>query len=81
VVARLKGTGELPALVHSGHLDVVPAEEDDWLYPLFQGRVAEGKIWGRGSTDMKSGDAAILAAPRVLAAEKVPLRGDLILAN
>jgi len=80
VVARLKGTGELPALVYSGHLDVVPAEEDDWLYPPFEGRVAEGKIWGRGSTDMKSGDAAILAAARVLAAEEVPLRGDLVLA-
>jgi succinyl-diaminopimelate desuccinylase len=81
VVARLKGSGEVPALLYSGHLDVVPIGPtgEDWLYDPFGGEVAEGKLWGRGSTDMKSGVAAMIEAARVLAAAKLPLKGDLVL--
>ena len=80
VVARLKGSGEVPALFYSGHLDVVPVGAEEWLHDPFEGEVAEGKVWGRGSADMKGANAAMMVAAKVLAAAKLPLKGDLILA-
>lgn len=79
VVARLKGSGEKPGLLYSGHLDVVPVGAQEWLHDPFAAEVIEGKVWGRGSSDMKGGNAAILAAAKVLVEAKVPLKGDLIL--
>jgi succinyl-diaminopimelate desuccinylase len=80
VVGRLKGSGEVPALMYNGHLDVVPVGEQEWLHDPFAGDVAEGKLWGRGSADMKGGVAAMIVATKVLASSDVRLRGDLILA-
>nr|MBC7245678.1 M20 family metallopeptidase [Chloroflexota bacterium] len=79
VVARLKGSGEKPGLLYSGHLDVVPVGAQEWLHDPFGGEVIEGKLWGRGASDMKGGDAAILIAAKVLAESGIPLKGDLIL--
>ncbi|MBC7261683.1 MAG: M20/M25/M40 family metallo-hydrolase, partial [Chloroflexi bacterium] len=58
VVARLKGSGEKPGLLYSGHLDVVPVGAQEWLHDPFGGEVIEGKLWGRGASDMKGGNAA-----------------------
>jgi succinyl-diaminopimelate desuccinylase len=80
VVARLKGNGQLPGLLFSGHLDVVPVGAEKWLHEPFEGEVVEGKLWGRGASDMKGGDASILAAARAIASANIPLQGDLILA-
>lgn len=80
VLARLEGNGDSPALLYTGHLDVVPVGAEAWLHEPFGGEVAEGKLWGRGASDMKGGDAAMIAATQVLAAADVPLKGDLILA-
>ncbi|MGQ9494390.1 MAG: M20 family metallopeptidase [Anaerolineae bacterium] len=79
VVARLKGSGEKPGLLYSGHLDVVPVGAQEWLHDPFSGEVIEGKLWGRGASDMKGGNAAIMIAAKVLVEAKVPLKGDLIL--
>lgn len=50
-------------LLFNGHYDVVPAPDPDgWPYPPFSGTVADGRLYGRGSTDMKAGIAACLAA-------------------
>ena len=80
VLARLKGSGEMPALLYTGHLDVVPVGGEEWLHDPFGGEVVGGRLWGRGSTDMKGGDAAMIMAAKVLAAANLPLKGDLILA-
>jgi succinyl-diaminopimelate desuccinylase len=80
VVARLKGSGEKPGLVYSGHLDVVPVGAEQWLHPPFDGEVVDGVLWGRGASDMKGGDAAVLAAAAAVAGANLPLKGDLILA-
>jgi succinyl-diaminopimelate desuccinylase len=80
VMARLEGSGEKPALLYSGHLDVVPVGAEGWPHDPFGGEVTEGKLWGRGSSDMKGGDAAMIVAAKVLAAAQLPLKGDLILA-
>lgn len=80
VIARLAGQGTAPALLFNGHLDVVPPGAAPWQYDPFGAQVADGKIWGRGSADMKGGLAAILTAAQAIAQAKWPLRGDLIIA-
>lgn len=49
-------------LLFCGHLDVVPAGEEGWTHDPFSGAIDEEFVWGRGTTDMKGGCAAILAA-------------------
>lgn len=53
LVCRLKGTGERPPLQLDGHLDVVCADEAEWIHPPFAADLADGYIWGRGAIDMK----------------------------
>ena len=45
-----------------GHVDVVPALDEGWIHPPFSGTIEGGYVWGRGSSDMKGGCAAILSA-------------------
>jgi acetylornithine deacetylase/succinyl-diaminopimelate desuccinylase-like protein len=77
VVARWGGTGERersPLLLH-GHLDVVPANADDWRVPPFSGEIEDGYLWGRGAVDMKDFDAMLLSVVRARArAGAVPER-------
>jgi len=54
-------------LLLCGHVDVVPAVNDGWTHEPFSGDIAGGFVWGRGSTDMKGGCAAILTAVKRLA--------------
>ena len=50
------------ALCMGGHIDTVPLGTKKWDYDPFSGKIADGKIYGRGSCDMKSGVGALLAA-------------------
>ncbi|MER6026727.1 M20/M25/M40 family metallo-hydrolase [Streptomyces sp. NPDC001851] len=64
-VARIEGEDpSRPALLIHGHLDVVPANADDWTHHPFSGEVADGCVWGRGAVDMKDMDAMTLAVVR-----------------
>jgi succinyl-diaminopimelate desuccinylase len=50
-------------LIFNGHLDVVPAgDPSQWKYPPFQGKLAKGRIYGRGASDMKGGIASFIHA-------------------
>src|ERR671923_996967 len=80
VVGGLRGSGERPALLFSGHLDTVPAG-DNWERNILSAEVADGKLWGLGSTDMKSGVAALLMAMQAVHSTGVPLKGDLLFAG
>ncbi len=80
VVARLKGSGELPPLLLYGHIDVVPAEPEHWRYPPFSGEVAEGCVWGRGALDMKGTVAQQLTTFLLLKRLGLPLKRDVIFA-
>jgi len=65
------GSDELPILF-TAHMDVVPIEpgtEGDWEYPPFDGVVADGKIYGRGTLDDKQGMIGLLEAAEQLLAE------------
>jgi len=80
VLARLKSSRKKPGLLYNGHLDTVPVGAEEWIHEPFRADVAEGKIWGRGTADMKGGLAVIMVAAKALAEARVPLQGDLIIA-
>ncbi|MFJ8797440.1 M20/M25/M40 family metallo-hydrolase [Streptomyces sp. NPDC102487] len=81
VVARVPGTDpSADALLVHGHLDVVPAQAEDWTLHPFSGEVRDGVVWGRGAVDMKNMDAMILAVLRSWAREGVRPRRDLVIA-
>lgn len=68
VVLRTPGVDpSRPALCIHGHLDVVPADADDWQVPPFGAVQRDGCLWGRGAVDMKDMDAMMLAVIRHLA--------------
>lgn len=82
VVYRVKGSNpSAPCLLMIPHLDVVPAEEDGWTHPPFEGYAADGFIWGRGAVDMLNVTAAMVAVFKALRDQTLPRpKGDIILA-
>ena len=62
VVARIGGGGEKPPICFTGHIDTVPLGAMPWSMDPFAADIADGKLYGRGSSDMKSGVAAFVAA-------------------
>jgi carboxypeptidase PM20D1 len=59
---------DLQPIMLISHLDVVPADEEDeaWVHPPFNGEVADGYVWGRGTLDIKCGVVGILEAVEYL---------------
>ncbi|RSN03611.1 hypothetical protein DMB42_33425 [Nonomuraea sp. WAC 01424] len=81
VVLRVPGADRLlPGLLVHGHLDVVPAEPERWTVAPFEGRVADGYVWGRGATDMKDTVAMMLATLLRWAADATGPRRDVVFA-
>ena len=79
LVARVGPRGGPKPLAFTGHLDVVPTGAAPWRHPPFEAVIEDGKLYGRGACDMKSGVAAfVAAAARMLDAAK-PLRRGLVL--
>jgi succinyl-diaminopimelate desuccinylase len=72
VVAR-RGPGDAP-LCFAGHLDTVPLGAASWSKDPFGGELDGGRLYGRGSSDMKSGVAAMVEA--ALRLSKTPLRKE-----
>ena len=66
LIAKLDGKpGKLP-MCFTGHLDTVPLGRKKWKADPFAGEIADGKIYGRGASDMKAGLAAMtVAATRI----------------
>lgn len=71
--------GEGPGLLFLGHSDVVPAGPG-WSREPFRSVVDDGRVFGRGATDMKGGLAAVLVAMDALRRAGVPLTGPVRLA-
>ena len=81
VIARIKGSdSSKPGLVVHGHLDVVPANADEWSVDPFSAEIRDGMIWGRGAVDMKNVDAMILAIVRNWARTNFTPTRDIVLA-
>jgi len=62
LVARLGNGGPTPPICFAGHIDTVPLGGMPWTRDAFAGETSNGRLYGRGSTDMKSGVAAFVAA-------------------
>ena len=79
VIARLAGGGA-PGLAFSAHTDTLPAGSREWIHPPFAAELVDGRVYGRGTADMKGGIAAMAFAARRLHAAGVSLKGPLVLA-
>ncbi len=62
-------------VILSGHFDTVPLGNKKWISDPFAGNVSDGKIWGRGSSDMKGGLAAMITASIMAFEESPPADG------
>lgn len=72
------GSNDGKVLAFSGHMDVVDAGDvSKWKFPPFEATEHEGKLYGRGATDMKSGLAAMVIAMIELHEEKQKLNGKI----
>ncbi|HJF14580.1 MAG TPA: M20/M25/M40 family metallo-hydrolase [Enteractinococcus helveticum] len=81
VVGRMRGwDAEAPALVLHGHIDVVPADANEWSVDPFSAEVIDDVIYGRGAADMKGMDAIMLTALEHLHATGQRPQRDIILA-
>ncbi|KZE52383.1 peptidase M20 [Brevibacillus parabrevis] len=78
VIGILRGSGNGKSLMLNGHMDTVSAKR--MSIPPFEPTVTDGKMFGRGSQDMKGSLGAMMAAVEAVAQAKVPLAGDVILA-
>ena len=75
LIATLAGRGEKLPLCFTGHLDTVPLGAAPWTHDAHAGEIEGAKLWGRGSSDMKSGVAAFLTAARALGGRREPAAG------
>ena len=80
VVCRIKGTSDEQPLLLTGHLDVVPVEEDKWDLPPFGAQQRDGYLFGRGAIDMKNHVAACLLCIQLLSERGIKPRRDVIFA-
>ena len=78
LIARLPGTGGGRSLLLTGHMDTVPTRPNPWRDSPFSGVVRSGRLYGRGSWDMKSGLAAQFGVAMALRKAGVRLAGDLL---
>lgn len=80
LVVRYRGRGTRPPIVLIGHLDVVEARRADWVLDPFMLTERDGHFYGRGTLDMKNGDASWVAALLRLKQEHFVPAGDYVLA-
>lgn len=80
VVGSRAGGGQGPTIHINGHFDVVPAGHG-WTVDPFAGLVSDGRIWGRGTADMKAGIAAGLYAAEALRRAGIELPGTVELSG
>jgi acetylornithine deacetylase/succinyl-diaminopimelate desuccinylase-like protein len=78
LVSRIEGKGSAPFLLQ-GHVDVVTTAGQHWTQPPFEGRIADGYVWGRGALDMKGGVAMLVSAFARAKADAAELPGDVVL--
>jgi len=81
LVAVLAGAGPGRRVVFNGHLDTFPVNEAlPWTVPPLGGLLRDGRLYGRGTADMKGGIACSIAALAILARHAAEWRGEAVLA-
>lgn len=80
IVATWKGKGGGRSLLLNGHTDVIPVGNGEgWSDNPWSAKVKEGRIYGRGSCDMKSGVASHILAVEFLKTAGIELKGDVLI--
>ncbi|MDF2500822.1 MAG: dapE [Anaerosporomusa subterranea] len=79
LIARLDGSTRKSALLFTGHLDTVPPGSNPWKYDPFAAEQVGDRIYGRGSSDMKGGLAAMLYALVSLKRQEIVTEHDIVL--
>ncbi len=80
LVGRFEGTGGGRSLLFSSHMDTAPRDPLPWRHTEpFSGEVRDGRLWGRGSFDMKGGLVASLWGALAARAVCGELRGDVLI--
>src|SRR3954452_16624344 len=80
VVGRWRSSGSGRSLILNAHIDTVePGEREQWTFDPFGGEVIDGKLYGRGSCDMKAGLVAELIAVRALQSLGIEPGGDVLI--
>jgi acetylornithine deacetylase len=79
LVGIKKGAGGGRSLLFNGHVDVIPVKPEAWDLDPWAGEIRDGLMYGRGTSDMKSGVAAMTMAAIALCKHRVKLKGDLFL--
>src|SRR5262245_6680587 len=80
LLVRYRGSGQRRPILLIGHLDGVEAKPSDWVLDPFKLTEKDGHFYGRGTLDMKNGDASWVAALLRMKQEGVVPAGDYILA-
>jgi acetylornithine deacetylase len=78
LVATLKGEGGGRSLLLNGHTDVIPVGQG-WSDDPWSATIRDGRIYGRGSADMKSGVASHIMAVELIKAAGLKLKGDVLI--
>lgn len=79
VVGVLKGAGGGKSIILNGHVDVVPeGDHAQWTDHPYSGEVRDGYMYGRGTTDMKGGNTALMMAIDAIQSLGIRLKGDVI---
>ncbi|WP_372661704.1 peptidase [Cohnella sp.] len=79
VVGVRKGTGGGRSILLNGHVDVVPeGDRRQWDDDPYSGKVENGRMFGRGVTDMKGGNVSLILALQAIDSLGIRLRGDVI---
>jgi acetylornithine deacetylase len=80
IVARLPGSGGGKSLLLNGHTDVIPVGGGEgWDENPWSATIRDGRMYGRGTADMKSGVASHIMAVQALRAAGVQLKGDVLI--
>lgn len=69
MLLKLEKDSDEKPILFTGHMDVVPAKDGNWIHPPFSGEIVDGSVWGRGSQDMKGPQCALLSAVNALLEE------------
>lgn len=79
VIGVMKGAGGGRSIILNGHIDVVPeGNPEQWDDEPYSGKVIDGKLYGRGATDMKGGIVSLLVALQAIRGSGIQLKGDVI---
>ena len=82
VIGHIKGNKPGKKILFDGHIDTVPVVESQWNHNPFAGEIVDGKIYGRGTSDMKGQVSAMIAATSYFAKDtNKDFEGDIYVAG